>query len=191
MKIDAKIQATIDPTFPLAPLRGFTGSAVLVELAGIPGILGGGVVDSLAVSLVTPDGMPVAGFAEKVGAEWHALFAAANFTGYGNVRRGFKATATILRNDGTTFPLVIGVGNLEIAAGTPEAHPGDPSKSYAVKGSDIYCKSYKAGDVQHYVKQVMEYDPEIGWGANWTGDYVLEDGDYVPYEAAESEASGD
>ena len=179
MKIDLAEMIATDPTFPAGPLKGHTGSAVFAELMGIPDRLGGGTVVSVVVSLVTPDGLPVSGSAEKVGCEWHALFAPSNFTGYGTTRNGFKVTATVRREDGTTFQMTIGVGNLEISAGTPDSQPGDPSKNYVVKGDDVYCKSRVVDGVQHFVRQVMSYDPEIGWGADWVGDYVLEDGAYV------------
>lgn len=185
MKISLQRQIAIDPTLPAGPLRGFTDSAVLAELCGVPDMLGGGAVQSVAVSLVTPDGMPVTGQAFRVGREYHALFAASNFVGYGQTRRGFRAVATILREDGTTFPLVLGVGNLEIFAGAPDASPGDPSDAYVLKGSDVYFKSRVVDGVQHYVKQEMEYDAEIGWGANWTGDYILVNGEYVAASGSE------
>jgi Mn-containing catalase len=58
-------------------------------------------------------------------------------------------------------------------------------RAYVVKGSDVYLKSEVVAEVQHYVKQVMSYDPEIGWGADWTGDYILADGEFIPVNAEE------
>ena len=179
MKIDLTHQIAENPLFPAGPLVGYSGSSVLAELCGVPAALGGGTVAGVAVSLTLPDGIPVTAPAEKVGSEWHVLFAAANFTCYGVTRRGFKAVATIQRDNGTIFPYTLGIGNLRIDPGTPDAQPGDPMKNYVVKGDEVYLKSQMVGDVQHYIKQVMEYDAEIGWGASWIGDYILVDGEFV------------
>lgn len=44
---------------------------------------------------------------------------------------------------------------------------------------DLYVKSRIVDGVQHYVKQVMAYDNDMNaWGAEWTGDYVYENGEY-------------
>ena len=185
MKIDLANQIGCDPALPLLPLRGYTGSALLAELCGIPDVLCGFPVASVAVSLVTPDAEPVTAAAEKAGGEWRALFAASCFAGYGTVRRGFRVTAALKRADGTTFNLVLGVGNLEILAGSPEATPGDPSRTFVQKGGDVYLKSTVVDNVQHYVKQVMEYDAEIGWGATWTGDYILVNGEFTEAEVGQ------
>lgn len=45
-----------------------------------------------------------------------------------------------------------------------------------------YFKSYSRDGVQHYVRQVMSYDEEIGWGADWVGDYVIVDGKFVEFK---------
>lgn len=187
MKIDLTAQIFDDPHLPAGPVKGFTASAVPVELVGIPATLGCGAVVGVSVTLTTPDGMPVTAPAEKVGSEWHVLFAASNFTSYGTTRHGFKTDAAIKRDDGTTFQTTLAVGNLQIDAGTPSAEPGDPSKGYVAKGDDIYLKSQIVEGVQHFVKQAMEYDAEIGWGATWSGDYILVDGEYVAYQASTEE----
>lgn len=185
MKIDLAKQIHIDPALPAGPLRGFTGSALLVELSGIPATLAGGAVEAVAVSLVTPDGLPLSANAEKAGDVWRALFAASNLTGYGWTRNGFKATATVRMEDGSAHPCVLGVGNLGIDAGTPNAQPADPSRAYVTKGDEVYVKSRVVESVQHYVKQVMEYDADIGWGATWTGDYILVNGEFTEAEAGQ------
>lgn len=179
MKVYLKNQIEDNPLLPAGPLVGYSGSSVLAELVDIPEELGGGTVSAVSVTLTTPDGMSITAPAEKVGSEWHVLFAASNFTCYGTTRRGFKAVAIIVRDNGTTFPYTLGIGNIRIDAGTPDAQPGDPSKGYVVKGDDVYLKSEIVEGVQHYVRQSMEYDSEIGWGANWTGDYVLVNGEFV------------
>ncbi len=68
---------------------------------------------------------------------------------------------------------------------------GEPTVQFYVLGSDIYFKSYMDGYVQHYVKQVAEHDDEIGWGVNWTGDYILVDGKFVNTETGTSDYDGD
>lgn len=51
----------------------------------------------------------------------------------------------------------------------------------AKKGEDtyVYFKTDGAG-VKHYKKQVIEYDDDMDdYGAVWTGDYILVNGEYV------------
>ena len=180
MTIYLKKNIRLDVTLPIGPVRCFTSSALPVELADIPETLGGGTVSSVTVTVVNADGVPATAPATKVGDLWTVLFAGTNFPTYGFTERGFRIHATITRADNTAYQMVLGLGNLEIVKGDANAEPGDPSKSYQVKGEDVYIKSQIVDGVQHFVKQSMEYDPDIGWGANWSGDYILVDGEFVP-----------
>ena len=182
MTIYLKKNIRLDVTLPIGPVRCFTSSALLVELADIPEALGGGTVTDVSVTVVNADGMPATAPASKVGDLWTVLFAGTNFPTYGFTERGIRVQATVTRANSTAYQIVLGLGNLEIVKGDAEAEPGDPSASYVTKGSDVYLKSEVVGDVQHYVKQVMSYDPEIGWGADWTGDYILSEGEFIPAE---------
>ena len=101
----------------------------------------------------------------------------------GEVMAGIRIDATVERRDGTTAIVTVGVADLNIKAASADATAGTPSNMVMVKGGDFYCKSKMVGGVQHYVKQVISHDPEIGWGADWTGDYVLgSDGQFVEVE---------
>lgn len=185
MKIELLHNIAQDPTLPIGPVRGFTGSSLFLELCGIPPKIGGCDVASVDVSIVNADGAPITGTAERADVIWRILFASSNFATFGNIKNGAKVTAELVRADGTRFATTLGVGNVEIVKGDPSAEPGDPSRAFVVKGDDVYLKSEIVEGVQHYVKQEMEYDPEIGWGANWTGDYVLVDGEFVPANTEE------
>ena len=178
----------LDVTLPIGPVRCFTSSALLVELAEIPEALGDGTVSAVTVTVVNADGMPVTAPAEKHGHLWTVLFAGTNFPTYGFTERGIRVHATISRGDNTAYQMVLGLGNLEIVKGDATAEPGDPMRAYVVKGSDVYFKSEVVAEVQHYVKQEMSYDPEIGWGADWTGDYILADGEFIPVESVPTPA---
>lgn len=185
MKIELLHNIAQDPTLPIGPVRGFTDSAMLLHMCGIPAKIGGCDVVSVFVTIVNADGAPITGSAERAGATWRILFAASNFESFGVVENGAKVEARLKRADGTEFVTTIGVGNVEIVKGDPSAEPGDPTKAFVLKGDDVYLKSENVEGVQHYVRQSMEYDSEIGWGANWTGDYILVDGEFVPANTEE------
>lgn len=183
MKVLLKLQAEADQTLPPMPVSVYTGSALPLELVGIPAKMAGGEVLGVSVTVTNADNQPLTGQCFKVGAEWYTLFAAAGFTNYGFVKQGVKFDVTVKRADGSTAVVTIGVADFEVKPASPNAVAGQPSQGYVVKGGDIYCKSKMVGGIQHFVKQSMSYDPKIGWGADWGGDYVLSaDGQYVPYE---------
>lgn len=180
MKINLNIQMENMLTLPVMPVGIYTGSALPLEIVGIPAMMAGGGVSGVSVTVTNADGIPVTGTAEIIGGTWMILFAASNFANYGEVMAGIRIDATVERRDGTTAIVTVGVADLNIKAASADATAGTPSNMVMVKGGDIYCKSQMVGGVQHYVKQVISHNPEIGWGADWTGDYVLgSDGQYV------------
>lgn len=180
MKIHLKLQAEADQTLPPLPVKVYTGSALPLELVGIPEKMAGGEVLGVSVTVTNADGQPLTGECAKVGAEWYTLFAAAGFTNFGFVKQGVKFDVTVKRADGSTAVVTIGVADFEVKAASPSAVAGKPSSAYVVKGGDLYVRSEVRDGVQHYVKQSMSYDPEIGWGAEWVGDYILTaDGEFV------------
>lgn len=182
MKVLLKLQAEADQTLPPLPVKVYTGSALPLELVGIPAKMAGGEVLGVSVTVTNADGQPLTGQCFKVGAEWYTLFAAAGFTNYGFVKQGVKFDVTVKRADGSTAVVTIGVADLEVKAASPNAVAGQPSRGCVVKGEDVYFKAAVVGGVQHYVKQSMQYDPRVGWGAVWGGDFVLStDGQFVPY----------
>jgi len=77
--------------------------------------------------------------------------------------------------------MTIGVADMEIKAASANASPGSPGDMVMIKGTDIYFPFGEPVEgVQHYVKQKVVYDPEIGYGAEWVGDYILgSDGQFV------------
>ena len=183
MKINLNIQMENMLTLPVMPVGIYTGSALPLEIVGIPALMAGGVVSGVNVTVTNADGIPVTGAASPCGGAWYALFAASNFANYGDVMAGIKIDATVERRDGTTAAVTVGVADLKIKAASADATAGTPSNMVMVKGGDIYCKSQMVGGVQHYVKQTISHDPEIGWGADWTGDYILDaSGNYVEVE---------
>lgn len=180
MKINLDIQMENELTSPVMPVGIYTGSALPLEIVGIPATLAGGVVSGVTVTVTNADGMPVTGEAAAVGGVWMVLFSASNFANYGTVKYGIKIDATVTRRDGTTATVTVGVADLEIKAASASAAPGTPSSRYALKGGDLYLKTQVLDGVQHYTKQSMVYDAEIGWGAEWTGDYIMgADGEFV------------
>lgn len=180
MKIDLTFHFQCCQSAPVMPIKVPTGSALPLELK-IPETLAGGCVESVEVTIVNADGESVRGAAVKSGSEWFITFAPTCFNTYGVVRFGFKATAFVARPDGALAGVSV-VGDLEITQASASAQPGDPSAVYQEAGGDVYKKSYvdESGE-QHYVLEVLVHDPDIGWGLDWTGDYIKVGGEFVAY----------
>lgn len=175
MKLDLRLQAGHFTTVKPLPIRIWSGSALPLEIAGIPGRFGGKNITGVNISVTNADGVTVIAAAEKKDGEWCALFAASNFANYGTVVSGLRVIAnTPLQS------VTVCIADLVIAQSDSSAQPGDPTSSYQRKGDDEYFKTAVIDGVQHYTKQQMSYDPEIGWGAEWVGDYILVNGQFVP-----------
>ena len=184
MKISLKDQAEISPALPMQCAATFTGSALPLEFVDIPGEIGGAAVVAVAVTVTNADGVAATAPCEHAGGVWRVAFAASCFEHYGFVERGASVALTLRDGSGNERGMVLAVGDLEVKRSSPSAAPGDPEKSYQIKGEDIFVKTRVIDDVQHYARQEMSYDAEMGaWGADWLGDYILEDGEFIPYEA--------
>lgn len=177
MEINLENQV-VNAGHPLACAAVWTGSALPVALRA-PVKIGGAEVVSVKVYATNADGVELNADCELVGGMWRTLFAASGFTHYGFVQNGFRVEVALRAGDITSS--VLYVGDLEVKKSTPDAMPGAPGSFYVVKGDKMYLRSRLVEGVQHYVEQTMEFDPDIGWGANWTGDYILDaDGNFVP-----------
>lgn len=181
MKVDLTLQFGRDPTLPVMPVKVNTGSALALELVGVPRRHAGGEVSGVSVVVTNANGEPLSAVCAKVGDAWCVIFAASGFAEYGFVRRGFCAVVEIRRADDSTASLTI-CGDFEVVSASAAAQPGNPSSAYQVSGGDVYLKSAVVADVQHYVKQSMVYDARVGWGATWGGDYIkTADGTFVEF----------
>ena len=186
MKIDLTPQIECQLTLPLCPVRTYTGSALPLELVGIPEKFAGGIVAIVRVTIVNADGVPTTGNAIRIRDEWHILFASSNFAAYGQVIKGVKIAVVVTRDDGTAPSITVGVGDMIIDPATADAIPGDPISGLMHRGEDIYLPFETVSGVRHYKKQCIAYDPEMeGWGASWDGDYILVDGEFTPYNQPE------
>ena len=183
MKIDLSRNIDFDATLPIGPVRVFTASVLTLELKGIPSKRGEKKVASVAVAVTNADGMTSTAEAVKIGSVWFVRFAASNFANYGTVENGV-AVSLVYDDDSRE---VIARGQFEVVAATADAKPGDPSAAYVSKGDSLYVKSAVIDGVQHYLLQSMVYDAEMeAWGAEWTGDYILVDGEFVAADATEN-----
>lgn len=184
MKISLKDQAKISPALPMQCAATFTGSALPLEFVDIPDEIGGAAVVAVAATVTNADGAAATAPCEHAGEVWRVTFAASCFEHYGFVERGVSVALTLRDGSGNERGMVLAVGDLEVKRSSPSAAPGDPEKSYQIKGEDIFVKTRVIDDVQHYARQEMSYDAEMGaWGADWLGDYILVDGEFIPYEA--------
>ena len=183
MIIDVRAQMA-NAHIPLKCAYLFADSSTAFAIVGVPSRRADGEVVGVALNLTNADGAPfslpcVKG---KRGA-WLTSAAPSCFPSHGFVRNGMNVSATIRMDDGTTLRAILGRGDVDIITVSADIPEGDPTKVFVVKGDDVYLRSEVVEGVQHYVKQEMEHDPEIGWGANWTGDYILDNGEFVPANA--------
>ena len=175
MVIDLRYN-TKKTALPLKCGTVFSGSALPVTLIGVPESRGGLRVCGVRVRLTNAAGMPVSAECFMQRGLWRCRFSAANFAVYGFISQGMSVEFVL--DDGEIE--TVGVGDFEVVAANASAVKGEPSGVFVTKGSDVYVKSEVVDGVQHYLKQKMVHDPDIGWGAVWTGDYILSaEGEYV------------
>jgi len=180
MKINVRDQV-VNPAVPLKAVNVFAGSALPIVVVGIGEYLNGKTVRGVTVKLTNANGVEVTGACAVGACGWSVLFAAYNFANYGFVSKGVKVFASV--SDGSsTSDVLLGVGDFEILAASASSQPGT---FYALKGDRCFVRSRVVGGVQHYVEQTMEYDAQIGWGANWSGDYILSSsGEFIEFTEA-------
>ena len=166
----------INPALPLKCGVAFTGSALPIILFGVPASYAGRAVAGMRVKATNADGIELTADCTRNVCEWYALLAATNFTNYGFISKGFKIEVRLgpVADGGSYDYVTIGCGDLEVLATSASATPGTPATHYVEKGGDLYLKTQLVEGVQHYTKQTMVHDPEIGWGAEWSGDYILD-----------------
>lgn len=176
MVIDLRYN-TKKTVYPLKCGSVFSGSALPVTVMGVPEMRGGLKVVGVRVRVTNAAGMPVTAECFIQRGLWRCRFSAANFAVYGFISQGMSVELVL--DDGEIE--TVGVGDFEVVAANASAVKGEPSGVFMTKGADVYFKSSVDEDgVQHYLKQEMVNDPDIGWGAVWTGDYILSaEGEYV------------
>lgn len=168
MVIDLRYN-TKKTALPLKCGTVFSGSALPVTLIGVPESRGGLRVCGVRVRVTNAAGMPVTAECFIQRGLWRCRFSAANFAVYGFISQGMSVEFVL--DDGEIE--TVGVGDFEVIAANASAVKGEPSGVFMSKGADVYHKSEVVDGVQHYLKQKMVHDPDIGWGATWIGDYVL------------------
>ena len=178
MLINISYQVKYDMSLQPLPVKMNTGSALPLEIFGIPENLGGESVTGVTVIVTNPDGVSATGTAVKSGGWWCVKFAASLFTAYGTVLRGVKVVAATA--GGST---VLALADLVVNAANANAIAGNPGAHYQTKGGDVYFKSEVVDEVQHYKRVTIGYNARLGvWGYNDPeGDYILDsNGDFTP-----------
>lgn len=171
---------------PLVDTWLLSGSAAAFTILGVPAEFGGITLTGCALQLTNADGttQTVTCTKKTRGGEtvWCVTFPASHFTHYGIVEGGVRVHGLGLDATETAVDLTLATGNLCIKKDDPTAEPGDLSRGVAYRGEDVFNKAGApdAHGVQHYKKQTLEWSPEMGdWGVVWTGDYILENGQFV------------
>lgn len=179
-----------NPSVPLQPVYTFADSSLPVAIVDVPFCREDGLVTGVWMTVTNADGMPCRAPALKCGPAWRVAFAPGVFDHVGFIARGVKIDLVLSDGDGHESLSTAGVGDIDIMPTATNVTPGDASRTFVLKGSDIYCKSEIIGDVQHYKKQAIVFDAEMGaWGAEWTGDYILNDGEYVDASSAQEDTN--
>lgn len=187
MKINLTCNIETDLALRPLPVRMYSGSALPLELYGIPDSWCGGQVTAVSVAVTNADGQPLTAACTKVGDGWMALFAAGGFSRYGTVIKGVKVVVSIVRPDETVAQVILAVSDLVIDAASATAEPGGDTGQFVIKGDDVYLKTTVIDGVQHFVRQEMVQNGKYGWAAEWTGDYILSGGNYIPANAGETD----
>lgn len=167
------------PELPFCPLSIPCGSARTLGVTGLPRQRLGVTVKGCRVRITNADGVAMTREAVYRDGAWCVTFPAAHFQAYGDVKRGVIVMAYGSDENGEDQVWVERFGDLRIMPLDASARPGDPSA--AAVGRDVYHKSKVVDGVQHYKKEVISYDEDMGdWGASYVGDYIIVGGDYVP-----------
>lgn len=182
MRIDITNQIRTDPSFPIDPVRVYTGSALPIEIVGVPNLRGGKYVVGVKIALTNADGIPIEiPLARKMDGVYYGVFAASNFTTYGWIEFGATISLELASGNGGVHVEKVARGDFEVMSGSASARPGDPTTHYRTIGDDDYKKSDVVAGVQHYKKVGIVYDEEMGdWGFTLTGDYIIGDEGFVP-----------
>lgn len=178
MILDLSYQAQHDMSLQPLPVKMNTGSALPLEIIGIPPQLGGEDVTGVTVVVTNPDGVAATGTAEFSDGAWCVRFAASLFVAYGTVLRGVKISVSTANS--TT---VLALADLVVNAANADAIAGNPGAYYQTKGGDMFFKSEIVEGVQHYKRVTIGFNARLGvWGYNDPeGDYVLDsNGDFAP-----------
>lgn len=174
--IDVSDQIKISAALPLKRLSAFTGSPLPVIVVGIPDSFAGGTLTGVAIAIVNADLQRTIWNCVRRNGLWRVLLPASCFPSYGFVAKGVKVSA-LVSLDGETPEITIGVGDLKIDPLSASSRPGDP----VIGGTDVYKKSEIVDGVQHYKLESLVFNEEMGdWGLQWSGDYVYQDGEFVP-----------
>ena len=186
MKLDLSYQALHDTTLPPMPVKTLTGSALPIEIAGVPASLAGEAVTGVTVSLTNADAVTLAKTASRqADGVWSAVFPASHFTAYGLVYRGCRISAVIDSGE-----VILAAADVSIYPAVSDARAGDQTLGFQLRGDDHYVKSSVVDGVQHYKKQILSFDSEMyDWGLDWTGDYILVNGVFVSTEAPAEETA--
>ena len=175
---------------PLVDTWTLSGDSAAFTILGVPAEFGGIAINGVSLTLTNADGttatVPATRMSSRCVTVWCVTFPATHFTNYGTVEDGVRVRAAGTDLNGASVELTLATGNLCIRKADPNAEPGDPSRGVAYRGEDVFNKAGApdAHGVQHYKKQTLEWSPEMGdWGVVWTGDYILENGQFVEVDA--------
>ena len=182
MIIDVHEQSTLRPGLPLKCSYVWAQSSTVFAIVGIPPKRPDGTVSAVRLLLTNADGTPFSLPCEATAhGTWVTTAAPSCFPTTGLIHKGIVVEATLERGAATVVS-ILGVGDLEIRAASADVQPGgggDIDNIYVRKDDNLYVKRDVIDGVQHYLKQVMVFEPRIGWGATWVGDYILVDGEFV------------
>lgn len=180
MLIDVSMQLAAGSGVRVPSLQHFAGSALALEIRGVPAALAGDDVAAVSATLVNADGEPMTAEAARLAdGVWGVTFPAAHFSSYGHIGRGLRISVTT-----ASGAVVFAIRDFDVAASSSATPEGDTTRSFARKGDDIYLKTVVVDGVQHYTKQTVVYNERLrSYAADWTGDYILVNGEFQEVQA--------
>lgn len=182
--IDISLTASA-PSRALPPVAILAGSAATFKIEGVTdALLRGLALTSVAVMVMTPDGVCTAANAVNRGGEWLATFDACHFGAFGNVAGGLSVSVVGTDELGRARQWIVGAADLEILPAEPFAVAGESWQ--CVRMVDGEAAAPHKGDLVNVDGHWRLYD-----GAAWVGIATAEDAkDAAAYSVADVTPDG-
>ena len=163
------------PDWPFMPVRVPCGSARTIAVVG-PAAKCGIEITGYSIRVTNADGVSLSRTCAREAGRWVATFPASHFEHYGTVKNGVAVFASGKDENGNSQNWILRVGDLDVF---PIDASGTPGSS---EPKDTYHKSEIVDGVQHYKRETLTYsERQRAWGAEFEGDYVFVNGDFVPF----------
>ena len=165
------------PDWPFVPVTVPCGSSRTICVVP-PRRRRGATALACSVRITNADGVAMTKECVMADGLWTATFPASHFQRYGTVKNGVAVVLAGKDERGNDETWIARVGDLRVSPIDAGSMPGTGAPR------DVYHRSEVVGGVQHYKRETLAYSERQGaWGAEYEGDYVYRNGEYVPFVA--------